>query len=82
LADIIRPCGDDGVPGYLPWADKYLAAGSKQECDTGKNRSNLILVDGTSLEDIDLVADPNNNVVLIMKDGVSCKSIIHQATGL
>jgi len=54
-----------------------LAAGSKQECDTGKNRSNLILVDGTSLEDIDLVADPDNKVVLIMKDGVSCKSIIH-----
>ena len=36
----------------------------------------LILVDGNPLEDIDLVADPDNNFALIMKDGQIYKNTI------
>ena len=35
--------------------------------------ADLILVDGNPLEDLDLVADPENNFVVIMKDGVIYK---------
>ncbi|MCP4381199.1 MAG: amidohydrolase family protein, partial [Hyphomicrobiales bacterium] len=36
--------------------------------------ADLILVDGNPLEDLDLVADPNGNFDLIMKDGVIFKN--------
>ena len=38
--------------------------------------ADLILVDGNPLEDLDLVADPENNFVLIMKDGVVYKNTL------
>ena len=31
--------------------------------------ADLVLVDGNPLEDLDLVADPHKNFVVIMKDG-------------
>jgi len=36
----------------------------------------LILVDGNPLENIDLVADPDNNFAVIMKDGKIYKNTI------
>jgi len=33
----------------------------------------MLLVDGNPLENIDLVADPENNFLVIMKDGIICK---------
>lgn len=38
--------------------------------------ADLILVEGNPLEDLDLVADPENNFVLIMKDGVVYKNTL------
>lgn len=38
--------------------------------------ADLILVDGNPLEDIDLVADPDTNFLLIMKDGVIYKDTL------
>ena len=38
--------------------------------------ADLILVDGNPLEDIDLVADPENNFVVIMKDGKVYKNTL------
>lgn len=38
--------------------------------------ADLILVDGSPLEDINLVADPENKFLLIMKDGVVYKNIL------
>ena len=38
--------------------------------------ADLILVDGNPLENLDLVADPAQNFVLIMKDGVIYKNIL------
>lgn len=38
--------------------------------------ADLILVEGNPLENIDLVADPRKNFVLIMKDGVIYKNTI------
>jgi len=40
------------------------------------NYADMILVDGNPLEDIDLVADPEKNFVLIMKDGTIYKNTI------
>jgi imidazolonepropionase-like amidohydrolase len=39
--------------------------------------ADLILVDGNPLENIDLVADPDNKFVLIMKDGKIYKNNIN-----
>ena len=39
--------------------------------------ADLILVDGNPLEDIDLVADPDANFDLIMKDGVIFKDTLN-----
>jgi imidazolonepropionase-like amidohydrolase len=36
----------------------------------------LLLVDGNPLEDIDLIADPHTNFVIIMKDGVISKNTL------
>ena len=38
--------------------------------------ADLILVDGNPLEDIDLIADPHKNFVIIMKDGVIYKNTL------
>ena len=38
--------------------------------------ADLILVDGNPLEELDLVADPGTNFVLIMKDGVIYKDVL------
>lgn len=38
--------------------------------------ADMVLVDGNPLEDLDLVADPHKNFVLIMKDGVIYKNTI------
>lgn len=39
--------------------------------------ADLIIVDGNPLEDLDLVADSENNFVLIMKDGVIYKNTVN-----
>ena len=36
--------------------------------------ADLLLVDGNPLQNLDLVADPDKNFVIIMKDGVIYKS--------
>jgi imidazolonepropionase-like amidohydrolase len=38
--------------------------------------ADLLLVDGNPLENIDLIADPDKNFVIIMKDGVIYKNTI------
>lgn len=38
--------------------------------------ADLLLVDGNPLENIDLIADPDKNLVLIMKDGKVYKNTI------
>ena len=38
--------------------------------------ADLLLVDGNPLENIDLIADPANNFVVIMKDGKIYKNTI------
>lgn len=38
--------------------------------------TDLLLVDGNALEDLDLVADPHANFDLIMKDGVIYKNTL------
>jgi imidazolonepropionase-like amidohydrolase len=38
--------------------------------------ADLLLVDGNPLENLDLVADPENNFVIIMKDGVIYKNTL------
>jgi len=40
--------------------------------------ADLLLVDGNPLEDLDLVADPDNNFKIIMKDGVIYKNMLNQ----
>jgi imidazolonepropionase-like amidohydrolase len=38
--------------------------------------ADLLLVDGNPLEDIDLIADPHKNFVVIMKDGKIYKNTV------
>ena len=38
--------------------------------------ADLLLVDGNPLKDIDLIADPHTNFVIIMKDGVIYKNTL------
>jgi len=38
--------------------------------------ADMLLVDGNPLENIDLIADPHTNFVIIMKDGVIYKNTI------
>jgi len=40
--------------------------------------ADLILVNGNPLENIDLVADPGKNFVLIVKDGTIYKNIVNR----
>ena len=39
--------------------------------------ADLIPVDGNTLEAIDLVADSDNNFILVMNDGVIYKNMLH-----
>jgi imidazolonepropionase-like amidohydrolase len=39
--------------------------------------ADLLLVDGNPLEDINLVANPDKNFVVIMKDGTIYKNSLH-----
>ena len=38
--------------------------------------ADLILVNGNPLENLDLVADPENNIVVIIKDGKVYKNML------
>ena len=40
--------------------------------------ADLILVDGNPLEDLNLVADPHKNLVVIMKDGKVYKNMLQK----
>jgi imidazolonepropionase-like amidohydrolase len=63
-AQLLKLCGPrDPYPGELG----VVKAGALAD---------LILVDGNPLENIDLVADPDNKFVLIMKDGKIYKNIV------
>ncbi len=56
-AQLVKMCGPcDPYPGDLGVIEEGALA-------------DLLLVDGNPLEDIDLIADPDRNLVLIMKDG-------------
>ncbi len=43
--------------------------------------ADLILVDGNWLQNLDLVADPDRNFVVILKDGVIYKNTVKQSRG-
>lgn len=63
-ANLLKLCGPrDPYPGALG----VVAEGALAD---------LLLVDGNPLEDINLVADPDNNFKLIMKDGVIYKNLL------
>jgi len=63
-AELIKMCGPrDPYPGELGVVKEGALA-------------DLILVDGNPLENLDLVADPDKNFVMIMKDGVIYKNTV------
>lgn len=63
-AELIKLCGPrDPYPGDLGVVKEGALA-------------DLVLVDGNPLENIDLVADPDNNFVVIMKDGKVYKNML------
>jgi len=63
-AQLIKMCGPrDPYPGALGVVKEGALA-------------DLILVDGNPLQNLDLVADPDNNFVIIMKDGKIYKNTI------
>ena len=63
-AKLIKMCGPrDPYPGELGVVKEGALA-------------DLILVDGNPLENLDLVADPENKFVVIMKDGKIYKNIL------
>ncbi len=63
-AQLVKLCGPrDPYPGELGVVQEGALA-------------DLLLVDGNPLENLDLVADPHNSFVLIMKDGVIYKNTI------
>ncbi len=63
-AELIKMCGPrDPYPGDLGVVKEGALA-------------DLILVDGNPLENLDLVADPEKNFVVIMKDGVIYKNTL------
>jgi len=63
-AELLKLCGPrDPYPGALGVVEEGALA-------------DLILVDGNPLENIDLVADPHKNFVVIMKDGKVYKNIL------
>lgn len=67
-AQLIKLCGPrDPYPGELGVVKEGALA-------------DLLLVDGNPLQNIDLVADPDKNFVVIMKDGKIYKNILHERT--
>jgi imidazolonepropionase-like amidohydrolase len=63
-AELVKLCGPrDPYPGELGVVKEGALA-------------DLILVDGNPLENLDLVADPDKNFVVIMKDGVIYKNTL------
>ncbi|MBW0146223.1 metal-dependent hydrolase family protein [Marinobacter arenosus] len=65
-AELIKMCGPrDPYPGEIGVVKEGALA-------------DLILVDGNPLENLDLVADPDKNFVVIMKDGVIYKNTVKQ----
>ena len=63
-AELVKMCGPrDPYPGKLGVIEEGALA-------------DMILVDGNPLENIDLVADPDNKFVIIMKDGKIYKNTI------
>ena len=40
--------------------------------------ADLLLVDGNPLENIEIIEEPSNNFVVIMKDGIIYKNILSQ----
>jgi imidazolonepropionase-like amidohydrolase len=60
--ELLKLCGPrDPYPGTLGVVEQGALA-------------DLILVDGNPLENIELIADPESNFVVIMKDGVIYKN--------
>ena len=43
--------------------------------------ADLILVDGNRLQNLDLLADPDRNFVVMLKDGVFYKNTVKQSRG-
>jgi len=63
-AELVKMCGPrDPYPGKLGVIEEGALA-------------DMILVDGNPLENIDLVADPDNKFVIIMKDGKIYKNTV------
>ncbi len=63
-AELLKMCGPrDPYPGEIGVVKEGALA-------------DLIIVDGNPLENLDLVADPDNNFVVIMKDGVIYKNTL------
>jgi len=63
-AELVKMCGPrDPYPGKLGVIEEGALA-------------DMILVDRNPLENIDLVADPHNNFVIIMKDGKIYKNTV------
>ena len=61
-AELVKMCGPrDPYPGKIGVVEEGALA-------------DMILVDGNPLENLDLVADPEKNFVVIMKDGVIYKN--------
>ncbi|EGB15817.1 amidohydrolase [Pseudodesulfovibrio mercurii] len=64
-AELLKLCGPrDPYPGELGVVREGALA-------------DLILVEGNPLENLDLVADPDNNFLVIMKDGKIYKNTVH-----
>ncbi len=63
-SQLIKLCGPrDPYPGEISAVKEGALA-------------DLLLVDGNPLENLDLVADPDKNFVMIMKDGVIYKNTV------
>ena len=61
-AELVKMCGPrDPYPGKIGVVEEGALA-------------DMILVDGNPLENLDLVADPEKNFLVIMKDGVIYKN--------
>lgn len=60
-------CGLSGIRNPYPGALGVIEAGALAD---------MLLIDGNPLEDIDLIADPEKNMKIIMKDGVIYKDDI------
>ncbi|WP_044211983.1 hypothetical protein [Flammeovirga sp. OC4] len=68
----------DGKNEKLKKGVDVLIHGNKVQKIAKNIDADMILVDGNPLENLDLVADPENNFLMIMKDGVIYKNTINQ----